>query len=70
VTVDICCAKVLHHFIDTLILPFRHQTKNNVLKKQNRYDQEFKIMLSSEMLVWNCFRLLTFTNIYNNFINL
>ena len=36
-----------------------YQTKNNVSKKWHRYTHKFNIMLSSEMLVWNCFRLLT-----------
>ena len=34
-------------------------TKINVSKKRHRYNDEFNIILTSEMLVWNCFRLLT-----------
>ena len=30
----------------------------NVSKKQHRFNDEFNIILLSEMLVWNCFRLL------------
>ena len=74
VTVDIWCAKIyiiplIHLFWPkiseekNLYRPLKfigmYWTKNNVSKKRHRYNHEFNIILTSEMLLWNCFRLLT-----------